>query len=136
MERNTLQKMIDETYHTFVTRVSEGRSIPYDMVDQMAEGRVWSGTNAHERKLVDVMGGLTDAVDLAAKMARLDNYKVVELPRQEDAFTQIMKELSADMSTRVLRHELGNTYSYFRHLEQLMGGDRIQARLPFDITVH
>lgn len=136
MERNTLQKMIDETYHTFVTRVSEGRSIPYDTVDKMAEGRVWSGTNAHERKLVDVMGGLTDAVELAVKMSGLDNYKVVELPRQEDAFSQIMKELSDDISTRVLRRELGNTYSYFRHLERLMGGDRIQARLPFDISVH
>ncbi len=135
-ERNTLQKMIDETYHTFVTRVSDGRKIPYNTVDQMAEGRVWSGTNAHERKLVDTLGGLTDAVELAARMAKLDNYRVVELPRQEDALSQLMNELSADLSARVLRRELGQTYPAFRHLETLMGGDRIQARIPFDISVH
>lgn len=134
-ERNTLQKMIDETYHTFVTRVSEGRELPWATVDQMAEGRVWSGTNALDRKLVDVLGGLNEAIDLAAGKAKLDNYRLVELPRQEDAFTQLMKELSEEVSTRVLHHELGNTYPYFRHLERLIGGDRIQARLPFDITV-
>jgi protease-4 len=136
VERNTLQKMIDETYHTFVTRVSDGRKIPYNTVDQMAEGRVWSGSNAHERKLVDTLGGLTDAVELAARMAKLDNYRVVELPRQEDALSQLMNELSADLSARVLRRELGQTYPAFRHLETLMGGDRIQARIPFDISVH
>jgi protease IV len=136
VERNTLQKMIDETYHTFVTRVSDGRKIPFNTVDQMAEGRVWSGSNAHERKLVDAMGGLTDAVELAARMAKLDNYRVVELPRQEDPLSQLMKELSEDISARVLRRELGQTYPAFQHLEHLMGGDRIQTRIPFDISVH
>jgi protease-4 len=134
-ERNTLQKMIDETYHTFVTRVSDGRELPYNTVDQMAEGRVWSGNNAFDRKLVDVLGGLNDAVELAAGKAKLDNYRLVELPRQEDAFTQLMKEFSEDISAKIMHRELGNTYLYFRHLERLIGGDRIQARIPFDITV-
>ena len=69
-------------------------------------------------------------------MAKLDNFRVVELPRQEDALSQLMNELSADLSARVLRRELGQTYPAFRHLENLMGGDRIQARIPFDISVH
>jgi protease-4 len=54
-ERITLQKMIDETYSTFVTRVSDGRTLPFDAVDKIAEGRVWSGSNALDLGLVDVM---------------------------------------------------------------------------------
>jgi protease IV len=135
-ERNVLQKMIDETYSTFVTRVSDGRGLPYNTVDQIAEGRVWSGTNAAELKLVDVMGGLSKAIELAAKKARLDRYKLVELPRFEDPFTQIMKEISGDASERILQRELAGNYKYFRYMKQLVGADRIQARLPFDISVH
>jgi protease IV len=134
-ERNVLQSMIDETYSTFVTRVSDGRKLPYETVDQMAEGRVWSGSNASELKLVDVMGGISVAIDLAAKRARLDHYKLVELPRIEDPFSQIMKELSGDISERVLRHELDVNYKYYQYMKRLIGADRIQARLPFDISI-
>jgi len=134
-ERHMLQKMIDETYSTFVKRVADGRNLPFNTVDSMAEGRVWSGTNAAELKLVDVMGGITTAINLAAQKAHLEHYKVVELPRIEDPITQIMKELSDETSERTLRNELGPHYRYFRYLKQLMVKDRIQARLPFDISV-
>jgi protease-4 len=134
-EKNTLQKMIDETYHTFVTRVSDGRKLPFETVDQMAEGRVWSGTNAEERKLVDVMGGLNMAIQLAAKKAKLDHYRLVNLPRQEDPFTQIMNMITEDASDRVLRHKLGINYTYFKYMQHLVGADRIQARLPFEINI-
>jgi protease IV len=134
-ERNVLQKMIDETYSTFVTRVSAGRKLPYEMVDQIAEGRVWSGTDANELKLVDVMGGISKAIELAAKKAHLDHYKLVELPRIEDPFSQIMKELSGDVTEGIIRHELALNYKYFRYMKSLIGADRIQARLPFDISI-
>jgi protease-4 len=135
-ERVVLQKMIDKTYATFVNRVADGRKMPYQSVDHIAEGRVWSGSNAAELKLVDVMGGISTAIELAAKKARLDHYKIVELPRIEDPFTQIMKEISGDISELVLRHELAANYSYFQYFKRLIGNDRIQARLPFEISVH
>jgi protease-4 len=135
-ERTILQKMIDNTYSVFVTRVSDGRKLPYESVDNIAEGRVWSGDNALERGLVDVMGGLSTAVDIAAKKAKLDNYRIVELPRIEDPFTQIMNEFTGDVKERILRHELSVYYSNYRNMKQLLDGDRIQARLPFEITVH
>jgi protease-4 len=135
-ERKVLQNMIDQIYTTFVTRVSDGRQLPFETVDKIAEGRVWSGTNAHERGLVDVMGGLSSSVEIAAKMANLDNYRIVELPKLEDPIKQIMKELTGDATERLVRHELDQTYKYYKSLQQLLNGDRIQARLPFDISVH
>ena len=135
-ERVVLQKMIDEIYSTFVTRVSDGRKLSFESVDKIAEGRVWSGENAMERGLVDVMGGLSTALEIAAKKAKLDNYRIVELPKLEDPFTQIMKEFTGDINERILRHELSDHYNQYRFMKQLINGDRIQARLPFEITVH
>ncbi len=134
-EKRVLQKMIDETYATFLKRVADGRHLTVATVDTMAEGRVWSGENARQRKLTDVMGGLNTAVGLAAKKAKLDNYKLVELPRQEDPLTMILEQLSGNISDKVLRNELGTSYRYYRFLEKLFSDDRIQARLPYQITV-
>jgi protease-4 len=135
-ERAVLQKMINETYSTFVARVSDGRKMPYESVDKIGEGRVWSGANAKERGLVDVMGGLSVAVDIAAKKAKLDNYRIVELPKLDDPFTQIMKEFTGDAKERMLRHELSVYYDHYRFMKHLLDGDRIQARVPFEISVH
>ncbi len=136
-ERYVLQKMIDHTYSTFVTRVSDGRHLSYTSVDLIAEGRVWSGINAQELKLTDVMGGLNTAVELAAKKANLDNYRIVELPRiKEDLLTQIVNELSDEFSEKILERELAGNYKYFRFMKKIVESDRIQARLPYQITVH
>ena len=135
-ERMTLQKMIDETYSTFVTRVSDGRRLAFENVDKIAEGRVWSGKNALELGLVDTLGGLTTAVDIAAKKAKLDHYRIIELPKLEEPFAQIVKELSGDIKERLLRHELSEHYNQYRVVKQILKSDRIQARLPYEITIH
>jgi protease IV len=135
VEKLALQRMIDETYSNFLKRVSDGRHMTTEAVDKIAEGRVWSGNNAQQLNLTDVMGGLNTAVELAAKKANLSNYKLVELPRQEDPLTMILNELSGDISEKVMKHELGTSYQYYRFLEKLLHGERIQARLPYDITV-
>ncbi len=134
-ERMVLQNMVDETYKTFVTHVSDGRKISYESVDQMGEGRVWSGTNALGLKLVDVLGGLNDAIDIAAKKAGLDNYRIVELPKQEDPFTQVMKELTGDVRERLIRKEISEFYPQYRALKEMLSGDRIQAKLPYEIRI-
>jgi protease-4 len=83
------------------------------------------------------MGGLNTAVELAAKKAKLDNYRLVELPRvKEDLLTQIVNELSDDFSEKILQRELAGNYKYFRFMQKMVESDRIQARLPYQITVH
>ena len=135
-ERFALQKMIDETYTTFVQRVSDGRDLSYEAVDKIAEGRVWSGSNALNLGLVDVMGGLTTAVEIAAKKAGLDHYRIVELPKIEDPFNQIVKQLTGDLKESLVKQELNDLYKPYRTIKLLLHDDKIQARLPFEITIH
>jgi len=135
-ERLTLQKMIDGTYSTFVTRVSDGRSLPWDKVDKIAEGRVWSGKNALELGLIDTLGGLTTAIEIAANKANLDHYRLVELPKLEDPIDQIMKELSGNVKERLLRNELSGHYKQYKLVKQMLQSDKIQARLPYDLNIH
>jgi len=135
-ERLTLQKMIDGTYTTFVTRVSDGRALSYENVDKIAEGRVWSGKNALELGLIDTLGGLQTAIDIAAKKAKLEHYRITELPKLEAPFEQILRELSGDIRERLLRNELAGHYNQYRLVKQVLQSDKIQARMPFDLTIH
>ncbi|HJZ39028.1 MAG TPA: signal peptide peptidase SppA [Bacteroidales bacterium] len=134
-ERRVWQNMVDKIYTTFVTRVSDGRKMTFGAVDSIGEGRVWSGNNALDLGLVDVIGGLNTSIDIAARKANLENYRIIELPKLEDPFTQIMKELSQDFSERIIRKELGANYKYYRYMKQIISGDRIQARIPFELSV-
>jgi protease-4 len=79
---------------------------------------------------------LNDAVDIAAKKAGLDNYRIVELPKQEDPFTQVMKELTGDVRERLIRKELSEFYPQYRAMKEMLIGDRIQAKLPFEVRIH
>lgn len=135
-ERLALQKMIDETYTTFVNHVSDGRGLQWNDVDKIAEGRVWSGKNALELGLVDTLGGLSTAIEIAASRARLDHYRIVELPKLEEPFAQLVRELSGDIRERFLRQELSGHYQQYRMIKQVLQSDRIQARLPYSITLH
>ncbi len=135
-ERLTLQKMVDETYSTFVSRVSDGRGLPWNQVDKMAEGRVWSGKNALELGLIDTLGGLRTALQIAAKKAKLEHYRIVELPKLEDPLEQIMRELSGDVKERLLRNELSGHYKQYQLVKQVLQSDKIQARLPYELMIH
>jgi protease-4 len=115
--------------------VSDGRGLGYEIVDSIAEGRVWSGNNALKLGLIDTLGGLNTAIEIAAKKAKLDHYRITELPRLEDPFAQIIKELSGDIKERLLRHEMSGHYNQYRLVKQVLNGDRIQARIPYEITI-
>jgi protease IV len=135
-ERAALQNMVDVTYSTFVKRVSDGRNMPYNDVDKIGEGRVWSGNNAKELGLVDVIGGLNTAIEIAAKKAGLENYRIVELPKIDEPFTQIMKTLADDITEKVLNRDIATLYNQYNVTKNLLKGNRIQARMPFEIIVH
>jgi protease-4 len=84
-ELAVLQRMVDWIYDQFVTKVSESRQLPRSKVEEIAQGRVWSGVEAKKLGLVDELGGLDAAVAYAAKKANLGaNYRLVEYPRQKE----------------------------------------------------
>lgn len=132
-----LQQNVVKTYNDFTTLVAENRNLRQSYVDSIGQGRVWSGVDAIEIGLVDELGGLDNAIDYAAKLAGIENdYKVVELPKQKDIFTQLLESGNKDKEIQnAIKTKMGPYYHYFEVLEQLSNTDEIQARLPFNMSI-
>ncbi|MDD5506855.1 MAG: S49 family peptidase, partial [Bacteroidales bacterium] len=130
-----LQYEVDEIYATCLAYVAEARKIPVEKVDSIAQGRVWSGTDAKRIGLIDQFGGLDDAIKLASEMANITDYKVVSLPKQKDPFQQIMDELMGkDTETRIQK-EIGEFYPYYRIWKEIYAMKGIQARMPCQLQI-
>lgn len=134
-EAKVIQREIERIYDDFITRVSEGRGIPKDQVDSIAQGRVWSGVDAKRLGLVDVFGGLETAIDIAAKKAKLEKYRITELPYRGSTMESVLKKISGDSEDEVMQRVLGPTYKYYMQLERLMRMNGYQARLPYQVEV-
>jgi len=134
-EKEVMQMSIEKVYSDFVSKVAEGREITFDAVDNIGQGRVWSGTKAMKIGLVDEMGGLNDAIKGAATLAGIDKYKIRELPELEDPYTRLLTQLTGDIRMSLLRKELGETVEYYNRLMELKDLSGIQARLPYFIDI-
>jgi protease-4 len=134
-ERDLMQQMIEDGYDTFISRVADGRRMDKTAVDEIGQGRVWAAPNAMEIKLVDTYGGLTEAIDLAKKMAKLDNYRIVNLPKLKDPFDELMKELTGSAKARFMKDELGEGYKYYEQLKEVVARQGVLARVPYDIAI-
>lgn len=135
-ERGLMQNMIETGYDTFISHVADGRKMDKTAVDEIGQGRVWAATNAKEIKLVDVFGGLTDAIDMAKKMAKLDDYRIVNLPKQKDPFEELMKEFTGSAKAKLMKDELGETYKYYQEMRGVVSQRGVLARIPYDIDIH
>ena len=131
-----LQHSIGKTYKLFLTRVSEGRDINYNAVNDIAQGRVWSGADAKKVGLVDSFGGMKQAIEAANYLAKLDgNYQIVELPKQESALEKFVKNLSGEAKFEHSLKAFGFDYSTIKQMEQLMKVQGIVAILPFGMEI-
>ena len=130
-----IEDEIERFYSTFVNHVAEGRNMTYEEVDEIAQGRVWSGEDALELGLVDEMGGLNQAIEAAAELAELEDFRTIGYPKMKDPFEQIMQDILGDMQSRTLQNELGPYYEFYNYLDYIRNASGIQARLPFYITV-
>ena len=135
-EEMIIQHIVDNTYENFVGLVSEHRNIPYEEVDGIAGGRVWSGKDALDIGLIDMFGGLEEAIEVAASMAGLDTYRVESLPRLEDPLTTLMKQLTGDARMKAIRQELGDQYIHYRNLQTIKEMRGLQSIVPFEIELH
>ncbi len=133
-ERNTIQKGVVDIYTTFITHVAEGRGKTTAEIDSIGQGRVWAGSDALEIGLVDVLGGLNDAIAIAKKKAKLENYRIKEYP-EKDEVSKILESLMSDAKVNVIKEELGEAYPYYHYLQTVKKMDGIQARLPYFIEI-
>ncbi len=135
-EREFIRDGIEDIYRLFVERVSEGRGMEESMVNEIAQGRGWSGANALEIGLIDEFGGMERAIEIAIEDAGLEEYRIVSLPVLKDPFERIMDQFTSGIRERIIRKELGESFRYYDMLQQVMQMEGVQARLPFEITVY
>ena len=135
-ERETIKFGIEEIYDTFISHVAEGRGMTKEEVDEIGQGRVWSGANAIEIGLIDGFGGLNDAIAMAAEAAEVESYRTVGYPELKDPFEQIMQELQGNVRVSILKNELGNEYKYYEAIQNLTKLDGIQARIPYRVEIY
>ncbi len=134
-EKELLQAYIVRGYETFIGRCADGRSTTTEAIDEIGQGRVWSGVNATDINLVDEIGGLNRAIELAKEAAELEDYRVLELPEAQDPFEQLMKDLTGEARMFVGKSLMGDEYKYLQMLENLKGGYQIQARIPYQLEI-
>lgn len=139
LERQVMQEGVEAVYVTFITRVAEGRNMTVAEVDSLGQGRVWSGTDAKRLGLVDELGGLTQAIAVAADLAKIGkNYRIQSLPAQKSPFEDFLKGNSTDARIARLEQELGvlsAEYIQFRRSRLLLQLKGVQARMPFDVDI-
>jgi protease-4 len=135
-EKDLMQNYIEDGYDAFVSHVSEGRGLTKEQVDEIGQGRVWSGINARELNLVDQFGGLNEAVKLAAEIEGLEDYRQVALPAQPDPFSQLFKSGTDNIRNGLLKKELGEHYRYYKFLKAATKLEGIYARMPFDLFIN
>ncbi len=135
-ERDLMQRYIEHGYGVFLKRCADGRHTSIGEIDSVGQGRVWSGSNALEIGLVDKLGGIDDAVQIAKRMAGLEKFRIVELPEVPDPFEELVKQLTGEAKMYFGKMILGEEYQYMKILKSLQGRDQIQARLPYDISLN
>ena len=136
VERTIIQNSVEDGYETFISRVAEGRGMSPEAVKEVASGRVWTGNQAKERGLVDVLGGLNTAIEIAAgKINAGDDYRIVYYPEVKPWFETIMSDLGQGVRVGLLKRELQDNYKIYQQLEKLKTYQGIQARMSQEIII-
>jgi protease-4 len=131
-----LQSSVERIYAQFKERVATGRKKDTAYIETIAQGRVWSGEDALRIGLVDRIGSLQDAINCAARMAKLKDYGLREYPETESWFNNILNKKKTEPAA-VIRQEIGEeNYKIIEQLKKIkaMTGS-VQARLPFEIII-
>lgn len=138
LQKKFFQEGVDSIYQTFLSRVAEGRKMPVAAVDSIGQGRIWTGTQALKLGLVDRMGGMEDALAAAAKLAKLDGYRIRQFPERVNWLERLTGNISKDVSAKSIRKTIGEdwhrVYEQWQSLQEGIG--TVQARLPFELIFH
>ena len=136
-ETAMLQASVNRGYSLFRQRVAEGRRLPVESVEKIAQGRVWLATDALNIKLVDQLGGIDDAVKKAAQLAKLKDYYTSDYPAAASWMDNLLNSMSSSGTylDEQLRQTLGDFYQPFTVLRSIDKREAIQARIPYAISI-
>jgi protease-4 len=138
LQKKFMQNDVDSIYHDFTSRVAVGRHKSIEYIDSIGQGRIWSGEKGLQLGLVDRIGGVQDAVDCAARMAKTKSYRLHEYPEPENFFDLLLNSYKQSVKLKTIREDLGdegvNWYQMMSQYQSMAGLP--QARMPFTFSLN
>jgi protease-4 len=134
-ERIFMQQYVNTGYEQFVKRCAEGRNLSVPEIKKLAEGRVYTGKDALAIGLVDTLGTLNIAIELAAKKADIRDYTIQYFPKQKPFWQKMMSDMYGDIEIRWMKFSLKENYKYIQLLKSISRWNGIQARLPYELEI-
>ena len=136
-EKNIWQKQTDEVYDIFTSKAAQGRSMTQEDIMKVASGRVWTGSQALERGLVDKLGSFEDAVAIAVEKAGVaGDYQLRYYPRQKTFLEKLVRDYEEDIRISTVKKETGEYYRWFQQWEKVRHYQGTQARMPVEFTIN
>ena len=132
-EKVLIQSFVERGYDPFLTRCADGRDMSKEAINEIGQGRVWTGEQAKERGLVDELGGIDKAIETAATLADLSDYSLTYVSGSKDFWKEFIEKQLGEVKVSIVKNVLGNEYEYFKTLNNIKSTTGIQARLPYDV---
>lgn len=136
-EKMMIQNSVNHGYENFTSKAAKGRHMSVEQLKAIAGGRVWTGTQAKANGLVDVLGGIDDAIRIAAQKAKLKegDYRVKYYPIEKSGLEAILDRFGKDKEEEKMRAYLGALAPFAKQIKTLQTMDKLQARIPFELEV-
>ena len=131
-ERTYMQAEINRGYNLFISRCADGRKMSNEAVEKIAEGRVWTGEMAKGIGLVDELGGIERAIELAAEEAQIMEYDILSYPKPENFLMNLFSQKKDEYITSQMKETFEEYYPCIQFIKSLQKQDHIQARIPFE----
>ena len=134
-EKSLMQTNVEKGYDLFVERCAQGREMENSQIRKIGEGRVWTGEQALERKLVDELGYLEQAIDAAVELAELENYRVVSYPEKKDLMTRVLESMNKNVKTQLVKDYLSEYFPGLLELAETKLEPGVLARMPYNLII-
>jgi protease-4 len=135
-EKALVQAYVERGYDLFITRCADGRGKTKEEIDQIGQGRVWTGEQAIEKGLVDALGSLDDAIASAAELADVTDYQVTHVSGSKDFFQQLLEKQLENIKISIVKSVIGEEeYSYLQALNEFKSRTGILARIPLECEI-
>ena len=137
IEKSILQKQVEKGYESFTSKAASDREMPLKSLLKYASGRVWSGSQALDHKLIDKIGNLEDAIEIAASKSKLEEneYALEYYPKSKNQLEQIIEEFTEEATTRFMNSQTSEAEHLLRQVQKLKDYHNLQTRLPYDIEI-
>ena len=135
LEKSIWQSQTDEVYDIFTRKAAEGRNMSQEAIKQVASGRVWTGSQAKDNGLVDVLGNFNDAVRLAADRGGVsDDFRLRYYPQPKGFLEQLTSSWDEQVKS-LFENGSGETYRLYMQWEKIRRYEGSQTRMPFELEI-